>query len=638
MAGEMTDEEFAALLRKDVFKGIKEEPGPTRAKAFLLGLEEQLRQPTPALPAELEIEPSPVSVRPTTVGEIGGGIVGSLVGEAIFPPGGGIPGGIAGTVVGTTLGTAAGLTVEDISGTGQEPTFVDVAQTMGEAVRRQTTAELGARGGLAVLRKALKPLPSRLLEEGAEETIRLFEEASEQALGVGAKTGLPTAGQLSRSALVDFGQGVSANAVGGQGFFVKQQMRVEKVIEFIAERFQKADLNPISMGSSIRDTLSGGRSLWFGAARGAWQGLDDMVRGAVTVKWVRGKAALREIIEDVAPRGAVPVGKRNKEIFEEANNLLTWPDEITFMQAQNLRSDLLAVFRGVPFKNRKQAVDVVLSNILVEEMEKSARALSGDALRQFRGARNLTRMGHERFNTKFLIALDKLDLDEKVYRSMLAGLYPERIDEVINILGRRAPRLKKALGDTWVTDIMVEAGKSGDFSGKTLFSFIRPGKPERFARKLLGKEYFRNVKTFATAAKQAQATVSSPGTMAIGLTQFGGGGIAGGIAGFATGDPIKGLLAAAPFFVAPAIAAKILSTSGGTRWLTVGIKAPAFTKEAAIIQSRVLANMRRIEKQEKAKRLPKEPVVPLQGPLAPIGPSLPQPQPATPTAVFGVRG
>ncbi len=626
MAGELTDDEFAASLAI--------EPGPTRLGAHFL----EPPTPVPPLPAELGIEPPPIDVKPTTVGEIGGSIAGSLIGEAVFPPGGGIPGGILGTIAGTVLGTGAGMTVEETLG-GREPTFAEVALTMREAVKRETVAEIGARGGLVAFKKALKPIPSRLLEEGAEETIRLFEEAAEEAAGMGVKlkSGLPTAGQLSKSAIVDFGEGVSRGAVGGQGFFVKQQMRVEKVVDFIAGKFQKADLDPILTGRTIRDTLAGGRSLWFGSARGAWNTLDDMVRGTVRVDWTKGKALLRGIIDDVAPKGAAPVGKRNKEIFEEAKNLLEWPDEITFTQAQNLRSDLLAVFRGVPFRNRKQAVDVLLSNVLVEEMEKSAGALSGDALRQFRGARNLTRMGHEKFNTKFLIALDKLDLDEKVYRSILAGMYPERIDEVVNILGRRAPRLKKALGDTWVTDIITEAGKSGEFSGKTLFSYIRPGKPERFARKLLSKEYFRNVKNFAIAAKQAQARVSSPGTMAIVLTQFGGGGIAGGIAGFATGDPVKGLLAAAPFFVAPTIAAKVLSTSGGTRWLTKGLTVPAFTNQAAVVQSRVLANMRRIEKQEKRKKLPKEPVVPLQGPLAPI--DLPPPPPvATPTAVLGIRG
>ncbi len=310
------------------------------------------------------------------------------------------------------------------------------------------------------------------------------------------------------------------------------------------------------------------------------------------------------------------------------------PDTITFREAQFDRSRLLKASTPL-IEGQRDVVEAGAAQIVKaidKEMELASRRLGGDALAQWRRANALWKQGQETFRTKFFRTLLQKD-PEKV----VAGLAPRKGQSGILAFKQAIKgspgeaELLSAFEGGFIQHLLRESedATTGIIRGKNLNGLFKSFGPETM-QAALRPEQIKALKTFATAAEVQQRAVPTPGRFAIMLAQFGALMLRGG-----TGE-------AAAVIIGPNILAQLLTRKPTAKLLTVGLRLAPESAAGISAMTKLAAAIVRIRAEgeggARKRILPTEPVVPLQGPLAPIGPATPQPQSVTPTAVLGLRG
>ena len=628
--------------RKDIFEGTKEEGGPTMRLAELLRPE----APLPILPFELEAQPVAPGFAGIASAVTDPTVVFPTIGELAGPPGAGI-GGVMGKGVEFTQAAIRGEPTPDV---------IPMLKQMGAEGLKQFLFSKGAR----LLFKGTKGgVFKKQLEPGAEEALKVVERGGESI----------TTARVTRQNFADNAEAILDTAFGSRGIMMKHAGRVENILDDAIE-VVRTNMSPGEAGQFYADALEHNETWLRKLAQKTFDRSDELMgigtREKIIVDIVEspilgptGRPFAKEVTKKVIEVTGAPVKTQGLKRFATEGSakvsgieafasesvtlkkILALGDTITFGQAQRLRTAFMDEVRDVLSPGIAEGMIKQFSKTIDRAMEQAAKKVSPEARTMWRAANELWKQKSEIFGTKFMRRLFKQDLPEQVYKSIVAGRNPTLIDRI----RRAAPQAISKLKNAGIEDVISNSPATDQIgiSGNSLMRKLVRGADGRYWKKLLGKETHDNLKVLARALQFQQSKPAGPGGTAVMLIQSG---VAlGALTALAASEadivPIGRkvpLIVGGVVLVLPPIAAKLATKPGVIRWLTIGVTELKGTRRGAMAAARVLRATREIEKEEARRKLPTEPVVPLQGPLAPIGPSLPQPQSATPTAVFGVRG
>ena len=605
MAGELTDKEFEALLTA----------GPSITRQPLVEAE-----PIQPISAELGIQPSAPSeeisgMAPRLAGGLAGGVAGFAAGGPV--------GAIVGAGLGGGLGQLFRQTQEEIA--GKEPlTLKEAGVDVGMAVGEQAIGEAAGMGIGAVIGKMIAPF-SRTVET------RIFPAIQELA----RRGGIIEPAKITDSALLDLFHGIAEGSVtGGRGRLLRVAKTNEEVLDVWAKELAEKYITvatPREVGEGLLKGMALADEAFFAAASRECKNLDVLLQSPA-VSTAGMKKAARKLAEQQGPISRKAL--RSETVDNILQAIEDLPDTMTFREAQFDRSRLLKASTPL-IEGQRDLVEGMAAQIVKsidKEMEAAAKRLGGDALGQWRRANALWKQGQETFRTKFFRTLLRKD-PEKV----VAGLAPRKGQSGIlafkqAIKGSPGEKeLLSAFEGGFIQHLLREAEDptTGIVGGKKLLGLFKSFGPETM-QVALRPEQIKALRTFATAAEVQQRTVPTPGRFAIMLAQFGALMLRGG-----TGE-------AAAVIIGPNILAQLLTRKPTAKLLTVGLRLAPESAAGISAMTKLAAAIARIRTEGEAgprkRTLPTEPVVPLQGPLAPIGPGAPQPQPISPTAVFGTRG
>ncbi|KKN14829.1 hypothetical protein LCGC14_0992090 [marine sediment metagenome] len=681
MAGELTDKEFEALLKETTegpFLTLGERRRADEAAFLRRSLIEGLPIVSPG-GAELGVEPVPLPPLPrlpiaTLGGAIAGEEIGILAGTGVgaalapaFPPAaflGPVIGGGLGAAFGGFVGKLAQDTAEQISGAPEKPLGKQLREAAEEA---RIQGAIGA-GGVAIGRTLRGGLLSRKLEEGAEEFDVLLRKFG------GADAPAETIAKKTQARLPDIAEGVADGAFFSGNQFIRHENKINKVIDDMVESLRGTA--PDEAGVVLIDALEGGESLLASASQKSYEATDRILGvGVEELKIIKqveiglfgptGQMLTREQAETVfkavgAKVNLRPVRIEAEKLFasiaevegfaaeaEILARIINLPNNITFGAAQRLRSGLLKQTRDAVESGVRQRIEGILTGGIDEAMEVAARTAdpSGEALKFWRNANALWKMKAEKFNSPFIKALRRREFPDEVYASIIRGAGgPSRVKEIMRLVGPEAGGVfQRAYTEQLFSKAFSPALNQA--SGKSLLSSLTKGTEGRLSQEILTSEQMKGMKTIARGLINRQKKIVSPGRFAIMLLQVGA------ITGAATAVAVgKGEGVAfgvgGALLIGPNILARITTNSRIARFIVFGMTEPIGTRAGITAATRVFLAAKKAQKEIQREGRPREPVVPLQGPLAPIGPqapispgpSLPQPQSTTPTAVFGVRG
>ncbi len=593
MAGELTDEEFEALLAA----------GPPIAREPLAESE-----PIQPISAELGIEPSAPSEGVLRAApRFAGGIAGGIIGGSTTMGTGTIPGAVAGATIGGLLGQAGSQTAQELA--GQEPLEIGpaVKDIVGGGLE-QGGGELLGFGAGSVLKRIGGPF-RRTVETKVLPALRQLA----------IRGGLVSPAKFTDSAILDAIHGFAEGAIaGGRGRLIKADQINQEVIERwadeIAERFVTTG-SIDEVGEILIKAIGEQDEAYFATAQVLYDRVDDLAGDAlVSTKGLKDFAR-----RELERRGKGLPALRSPTGQNLLEQILELDDFVPFSQAQFDRSELIKLSAPI-METRKDIVKGVtkqLSKRYDQAMQEAARGTSSETLDAWRAANKFWKTGRKTFRSKFIRSLLQKD-PEKI----LGSIIKPNNQGLSNIRRLKAAikgdvQANKAMQSGFIQRMMSDATdpQTGVIVGKRLNAQAKKFGQTTF-EEVLTREQIRSLDDFATAAAVSQRTVSTPGKFAIMLAQFG--------AIMLTRDPTS----TAVILIGPAVLAQLLTRKSTARWLTIGLRAPAGSAQALNAVTKISAAMARegLEAEtEQAPSLPTEPVVPLQGPLAPIGPSAQQP-------------
>lgn len=498
---------------------------------------------------------------------------------------GGTIGGIVGGIPGAALGGAGGAAFKSIGKqlAGQPTTSEQAAKDIAIGAAEQAAGE--GLGGLAIRGAGaiLKPFASKITE-GMSAAKGMFEKAGGRFL--------PS--QVTLSRILDLGENIAQGSFFGGGaiktFKEGQQTVLNKMADDLAFSFGKT-ASPEEIGSVLLNTIEGGKEAYHQIGSSLYKKVDELAAGktrAIAQPFTKvsplvdelGKPIVTEGIEqlEVGIVPSSPIKQMAKDILDKrtismapskyGDSLLRkatrLPDNITFEQAQTLRSELLTIPRAEKGTvTEKIAGD--LAKAVDQSMEVGGKELAPDAYHAWRRANQFWKAGKERFENEFINRLIERT-PEKVVNSMVVPGTVTPIKKLYKVL---TPEAKEAFRSGTMQKILSSsADVDGNIKGTLLAKQIK-NLSEPTLNTIFDSQQSQILRNFAKAAELAQTkTGESTGSVFIQLTQ------AGAMVGIGTGlltggDIITGT--SVGVLIAPFIMAKMLTKPITAKWLTEGL-------------------------------------------------------------------
>ena len=494
--------------------------------------------------------------------------------------------------------------------------------------------EAGLSGGGELLGRGLavtaRPFASRLAAKGApEERIiaPLFppDEAGARTAAAVAEKGATLTPALQSpdskfAALVE--RGLESSFAGSTPIAGTRQKAIRAAtepIEAIAESLRRG-LSKEQLGEVLRKSTDGNVDLFQETAGVYFKRLDDEV--ALRAKEITPRGPLgetintgrREVLVDLRPEKAsarrrieslsAGVGGENAAAVNRLREVLAKPDQVTFSQAQALRSSLL--------NPPAQAGEIAATPITAAErfaakgvdaaMEAAALEYGGEIEILFRQANAFYKAGVRKFSRDIVKAIGRGE--------------PEAVFAAIRAKGKQGPSsiraAREAVADAkaWqgvksaFLDDLIEKSmdSSGDIArdkvlkGQKLLTQIKQFGNES-ARELLGSDIYGPIKELAENLERTQRRT---GSQVGGINISGLDGIGAGATIVIQESPIKAAIKGATIYAAHKTFAKAFTNPAFVRALTQGISAPAGSVRASRALGQISTILLRIESQEKA--------------------------------------
>lgn len=548
---------------------LEQPPAPELTEpARPVGPEEQAAISAPTDPKELG--------KLRLAAELGGGITATI--------------GTGGAAAPLTIGRLGLLSLQagagEAAGSILAETFDPSESLIARAFQAFKTGAIGEAIGGTIFRIGGKIFGGTKLVEGAETAIRQIM----------AKGGVITPGLASKSWAVDLLETVTSGAfLGGSRIRATRETAEEiatRALDDFADTFAEGATRE-DVGALINTFIEGGDDAFRAAGKDLADGLTKLVSGA-TVDG-RGLHKLATTIKKEAATGV-----RTGAIVDLADDVLSKKEFMSFSDAQQLRSSLLAIGRKPLADPGATAAAKRMSGTIDEAMETSAKQLTGKAFDAWRGFNTFWKNGNETFSNGVIQRLSKL-LPEAVFQTAVRAKRPGTIRLVRKAVGNeqawqnvQGQLVRELLTHPTKGTASGVSGRLARFGDEALDAALSPEQRKTF------KELARTLDI--TEGKAAIGEAGTGGGMLIQLTQ---GGAIAALLSSGAGAPKAAAVVAIPWGLSHLITRKSVA-----KLLTIGLKAPVGSQEATRAFGQLSAIMSRemlkLGEQERQSRQPRQ--------------------------------
>lgn len=562
-------------------------------------------QPSPTVPGSARIGGNEVmGVLMPTAGGIGGALAGGLVGHPA-----------AGAVAGS-----AGMGALHSRMVGEDPKVGAARGAAGEVVGRVGARVLGPLVGKGVnwLADQIGPHAPRVaaalgrtmrattIEEGAGAAQELLR----------AKGQTLTAGQASRATTLDTLENIADKSILGGPIVARTREGAQKAADEYLQNWSAqylANGDRATRGKVLQDSIENLASAHNVSVGKMFEQVDQVIGGAAVDRRPLQLLAA-EIMDKVQLKktlGQGSMGSILKDILDNPSQT-----SLTFAQAQQLRSELLATKRAMGGSEdvmKGPAVKWIndLADKLDESIEATGQSLNGPAYALYREARALWRKGHETFNNDFINSIVGQESPEVLFDAAVragrptnirrlreALINPPRVGGRNNLSASQGRASWLAVQGTAIKDLFGKATDpiTGKLSGEQLLRAIDNFGDEA-GRELLPGVGFDRLKVLARTKYLTEKTASGSGvgSVAIQLQQPGAIIALGQMAhGAITGNPIGGAMGtglATTVVLGPAGIAKAFTDPKFVDYFSRGLTTPIGTAQATRVGGQILTRL-----------------------------------------------
>ena len=531
-------------------------------------------------------------------------VVGDYAGTAV-----GAAGGPIGATVGGSVGSAIGKGVQ-----------IGASKLMGIEEDVNIPKELGISAGASalgntagkVIGKAFAPVKNKL-HPGAVEADDML-----RARGSGM-----TASQMSESSIVDWFEEIAAGSFGGGPVIAKAKQgqrhaftnMMNDIMEGLGNHMSKDEI-----GIMANKALLGKQDFFMDRiAPPLFKRVDEATKGIYPntkplkeyVEDVSSKLKYNEVVvDDITGNVSTKAGEMmksttNPHLRRLYKDILALPDEITFEQAQLIRSRLLKSARDLTESGKIGTDTGRQMNALAHEfdgiMDVAADEFDPDTKKLWRSVNAIYKQGMEVFHDRFIEALAKKD-PEALVNAVIKKDNITNIMKVKKLLGKTDKETWDRMGSFFLKDTL----------GKLRFDDITKTSPAKQLKHKLFTEVgektlklvyddpavYKGLKEVIDAAVLAEEKgLASGASVAIKLAQFGAVLQLATGAGGETGDT-----AAYGVLVGPYILAKLMTSKQGVKWLSKGLLQGPETREGAKAIKSILTFVAKEESSQAQKR------------------------------------
>jgi len=414
-------------------------------------------------------------------------------------------------------------------------------------------------------------------------------------------------------------------------------------------------------GELVKSTLLGGKSAFQARTKELYSSFDDLVVTKIEKEMVEKKVAtgvtddagqpitrkvISEVTKEIRPVDVRPMKKKALEIAQKLarisnigkgefggkaiDDILSLDDALRFSDAQQLRSTLLDISRGIS-KDPKEAKLSGSINKFVDELSKSmdsaAKAQGNDVFEAYSKIKKTTSEGFQAFNDKLVVSMlndetASVKIGEMIFRDGnvdqvvsfkkaldRAAKYDKTIDKKA-VWEQTQQKYLESMLNSITKDISVDAGetlgkfqvKAGTADAAKLLKRLQNPKQVNTMNAMLGKEHREAIFEFAKAAGITQQKSVAGLSMLIQLTQ------AGAIIGTVTGKAGAAKVAAT-ILIPTTILGKMMTNKYTVKLMTSAANTPVVAKQAPTLITKLMVAYENAKAEAEGKEKPIEKAV-----------------------------
>lgn len=506
-----------------------------------------------------------------------GSIVGGVAGAASPLPGGllagskwgSILGSLLGTVAGTSIGTSAKQILDE-----KEKSPIDRLKEQGKNVAEQAAYDVaGSAIGAGIGKVASKMMPPA--REGAEMA----------QSGLTSKGSTLTGAQAVESPSIDLIESFARAGAGGKGQFIALEKRSVDALDALKQdlisKFGSSPASDVAAGKAFQSAIKRGEDAHSVASNVMYEAFDKKA-GNILVDAGDLTKFGQEIVERFKRIGDVGKTDAGGRLMDQLSNI---PPQMTFADAHNLRSNLLARVRDLKASGQEAkalALAAEAAQRVDKAMESAAKGLPGNVFDDYRKISAFYKKGKEAFNNDIIqeaVTKNPERVGEYLFKS---GNVTEVIQARASL--RQAQALDKTV-DAAETLNKMRAGylnnllttksavsKEGETTAQNLMKELASAKNTRQFQVMFSGEQRKAIDDFARTAylvlnnKPSNFGVLAPLLQAAAIADL----VSGEMGGPSTQSPLKDV----GVIVSPYVFAKVLTNPKAVNVLIKGLKMP----------------------------------------------------------------
>jgi hypothetical protein len=465
-----------------------------------------------------------------------------------------------------------------------------------------------------------------------------------------------TVDSLVRGSLSAKGIMKSADDVNEAALKVWQKDLSDTIAESAAKNMPDGEF-----GELVKTTLKDGKAAFKQKTKELYSSFDDLVVTNIEKEMVEKQVAtdlvdeagrpitktvISEISKEIRPVDVRPLKIKAGEILEKLErikkigigdfggktitDILSLDDALRFSDAQQLRSTMLDIARGVS-KDPKEAKLAGSINAFVDELTKSmdnaAKSQGTDVFKAYQKIKDTTEKGFKAFNDDVIVSMlkDKTasvkigemifkdgNVDQVIsFRRALdrAAKYDKTIDKN-KVWEQTQQKYLESVFNSITKDIEAEAGetlaefgsKAGIVSAAKLLKRLQDPKQMNTMTEMLGKSHREAIFEFAKAAGITQQKSVAGLSMLIQLTQ------AGAVMGTVAGRPGAAKMAAT-ILIPTTVLAKMMTNPLTVRLMTSASKTPIAAKQIPTLVNKIMIAYENAKAEEEGRKRPIETIL-----------------------------
>ena len=324
-------------------------------------------------------------------------LVGSIVGGIAGAPGGPITS-AGGTALGTTIGTSAKQLIQNLA-EDKKLSPTETLKEQGANVATQTVLDIAGSGVVAGLNKTAQAL-SPVIREGVTKAQDMLIK----------KGGSLSGAQVAESAPIELMEAFARSGAGGKHAFITLDKNNAKVLNAITDDIiSSASKNPVSdarAGKLFQSAISRGGEAHQYASSQLYASFDNSILGKnISVDMMPVKTFATDMLDKFKVINDVGKTDAGGVLI---NRLAGQNDKLSFVNAHNLRSELLQIVRDLKATNSEGTAirnASIAAQKLEASMEAGAKTAGQDIYKQYRGISEFYKKGKAAFDNDVIVNL-----------------------------------------------------------------------------------------------------------------------------------------------------------------------------------------------------------------------------------------